>query len=246
VLETPAPSAFPRWPAVRYATPDGGATVDVLDAARRLVPLDDRHVDRITSQGFLASGEHMAGLARVVARAAGEESHAVDLLAGTEALARRCRLDPGADVGLNTVHFPEASVLDLAAGQSLDARLRERCAGGVTRCYPGAGARERRTIEHRLDAELTAIASSATPYFLTAAIVRADPRPGHPGRRPRLGAGTGQPPAGDLRRGPARHNLLMERFLTPLRARLPDIDIDVESARAPRSEAILTAFGAGE
>jgi error-prone DNA polymerase len=80
----------------------------------------------------------MAGLAREVARAAGE-GHAVDLLAGTEALARRCRLDPGADVGLNTVHFPEASVLDLAAGQSLDARLRERCAGGIARCYPGAG-----------------------------------------------------------------------------------------------------------
>src|SRR5262249_57505678 len=30
---------------------------------------------------------------------------------------------------------------------------------------------------------------------------------------------------------PIRHGLLMERFLSPLRASLPDIDIDVESAR---------------
>src|SRR5437667_11142737 len=30
---------------------------------------------------------------------------------------------------------------------------------------------------------------------------------------------------------PVRHDLLFERFLNPLRAELPDIDIDVESAR---------------
>src|SRR5680860_967226 len=30
---------------------------------------------------------------------------------------------------------------------------------------------------------------------------------------------------------PLRHGLLMERFLSPLRQALPDIDVDVESAR---------------
>src|SRR4029079_9881717 len=43
---------------------------------------------------------------------------------------------------------------------------------------------------------------------------------------------------------PLRHGLLMERFLSPLRRSLPDIDIDVESAR--RLEvyaAILDRFG---
>ena len=34
---------------------------------------------------------------------------------------------------------------------------------------------------------------------------------------------------------PIRHGLLMERFLSPLRQALPDIDVDVESARRPRS-----------
>ena len=44
---------------------------------------------------------------------------------------------------------------------------------------------------------------------------------------------------------PIRHNLLMERFLSPLRAQLPDIDVDVESARRPEVyEAILARFGA--
>ena len=30
---------------------------------------------------------------------------------------------------------------------------------------------------------------------------------------------------------PIRHGLIMERFLSPLRVALPDIDLDVESAR---------------
>ena len=43
---------------------------------------------------------------------------------------------------------------------------------------------------------------------------------------------------------PLRHNLLMERFLSPLREALPDIDVDVESARREEVyRAILDRFG---
>ena len=43
---------------------------------------------------------------------------------------------------------------------------------------------------------------------------------------------------------PIRHGLLMERFLSPLRVSLPDIDIDVESARRLEVyDAILQRFG---
>jgi error-prone DNA polymerase len=43
---------------------------------------------------------------------------------------------------------------------------------------------------------------------------------------------------------PLRHNLLMERFLSPLRQALPDIDVDVESARRLEVyEAILDRYG---
>ena len=43
---------------------------------------------------------------------------------------------------------------------------------------------------------------------------------------------------------PIRHGLLMERFLSPLRQALPDIDVDVESARRLEVyEAILDRYG---
>src|SRR4029079_14150797 len=43
---------------------------------------------------------------------------------------------------------------------------------------------------------------------------------------------------------PLRHGLLMERFLSPLRRALPDIDIDVESARRWEVyEAVLDRYG---
>ena len=43
---------------------------------------------------------------------------------------------------------------------------------------------------------------------------------------------------------PLRHGLLMERFLSPLRRALPDVDIDVESARRLEIyEAILDRYG---
>ena len=42
--------------AVRYVDALDAPTADVLDAARRLVPLDLRHVDRRTAEGYLKSG----------------------------------------------------------------------------------------------------------------------------------------------------------------------------------------------
>ena len=55
--------------AVRYADRADAVVVDVLDAARRLVPLDLRHVDRGNAEGFLKSGKEMAEVAEEVGRA---------------------------------------------------------------------------------------------------------------------------------------------------------------------------------
>src|SRR5919112_3871033 len=49
--------------AVRYTDRTDAVVVDVLDAARRLVPLDARHVDRRNAEGFLKSGKEMAAVA---------------------------------------------------------------------------------------------------------------------------------------------------------------------------------------
>ena len=57
--------------AVRYADRADAPTVDVLDAARRLVPLDLRHVDRGNAEGFLKSGKQMTEVAEEICRFAG-------------------------------------------------------------------------------------------------------------------------------------------------------------------------------
>ena len=97
--------------AVRYADRRDAATVDVLDAARRLVALDRRHVDRGNAEGFLKSGKQMAEIAEEIARlsglAADSDREAQRLLAHTRAVADRCAIDPRRDLGLGEVHFPE-------------------------------------------------------------------------------------------------------------------------------------------
>jgi error-prone DNA polymerase len=225
--------------AVRYADRRDAPTVDVLDAARRLVALDRRHLDRGNAEGFLKSGKQMLEVAEEVGRLSGDDPHR--LLARTRAAADRCALDPRADLGLGEVHFPE---LDVSAGEA-DGVLRARCEGAVGDRY-GAGS-PRQRIWKRLDDELELIRGLGyASYFLTVADVTDLIRE----RGVRCAArGSG---AGSLVNyllgvsgiDPIRHHLLMERFLSPLRASLPDIDIDVESARRTEIyEAILDRFG---
>ncbi len=97
--------------AVRYADRLDAPTVDVLDAARRLVALDHRHVDRSNAEGFLKSGKQMHEMAEEICRSAGlGERDARDLLARTRTVADRCALDPRRDLGLGEVHFPEFEI----------------------------------------------------------------------------------------------------------------------------------------
>ncbi|MFZ0160808.1 MAG: DNA polymerase III subunit alpha, partial [Kineosporiaceae bacterium] len=234
--------------AVRHAVPDGAATVDVLDAARRLVPLDVRHLDRTSARGHLATPEQMASAARRVADAAGEGDGGARLLADTEALAWRCRLDPQADLGIGSVHFPERHLLGLGPADDPLVDLRKRCEAGISRCYPGADSALLRTVGERLDAELATIRTLGyASYFLTVALVCDDIR-GIGVRVAARGSGAGSLVnhlVGISGVDPIRHHLLMERFLSPLRAQLPDIDIDVESARRGEVYAeILDRFGA--
>ena len=234
--------------AVRYATPDGAATVDVLDAARRLVALDARHVDRVSAEGYLTSPDRMAALAREVAERTGDPAEAIRLLADTAALAGRCRLDPGTDLGVGSVHFPETHVLGLGPSEDLDAVLRKKCEAGLSWRYPGASAGRLRTVLDRLDAELGTIATLGYgSYFLTVGEV-CDLIRGLGVRVAARGSGAGSLVnhlLGISGVDPIRHDLLMERFLSPLRAQLPDIDVDVESARRTEVyEEILGRFGA--
>ena len=215
--------------AVRHADRGDGPTVDVLDAARRLVPLDIRHVDRVNAEGYLKSGKEMAQVAEDIADMAGVADGGRRLLARTRALADRCVLDPRHDLGIGEVHFPELEVAG-RSGADPDVVLRERCIAGLAR----RGLPESREVLDRLESELQVIRRLGYPsYFLTVADV-VDLIRGMGVRCAARGSGAGSlvtylTGVSDV--DPLRYGLLMERFLSPLRHQLPDVDIDVESAR---------------
>jgi error-prone DNA polymerase len=246
--------------AVRYVDRSDAPVVDVLDATRRLVPLDLRHVDRANAEGFLKTGKEMADIADEICRYAGlGEREAERLIAGTRTVAERCALDPRADLGIGEVHFPELDVRGLdvrgldvpsrggspsALRSSADAVLRQRCAAGIGRRF-GSGA-DLTAVQSRLDDELAVIGSLGyATYFLTVADV-VDLVREMGVRAAARGSGAGSLVnylLGVSGVDPMRYGLLMERFLSPLRKALPDIDVDVESARRLEVyEAILDRY----
>ncbi len=234
--------------AVRYTSPEEAATADVLDAARRLVPLDLRHLDRVSNQEHLAGPGQMARTAAEIATAAGEDDGGARLLADTMTLASRCLLDPAGDLGIGSVHLPEPHVLGLSPGDDPLTVLRKKCDAAIGERYPGAGNGLLAQVEARLEKELEVIETLGfASYFLTVGLVCADIR-SLGVRVAARGSGAGSLVNHLLRISgvdPIRHNLLMERFLSPLRTQLPDIDVDVESARREEVYAqILDRFGA--
>ena len=76
--------------AVRYLEPADHPVAQVLDAARRLAPLDRRHLDDRTGHAYLKSVPEM----RRVAEASCGPDEADALLAATRRLSERCVLDP--------------------------------------------------------------------------------------------------------------------------------------------------------
>ncbi len=169
------------------------------------------------------------------------------LLDVTCALACECVQDPRRDIGLGSVHLPEPEVLGLRPGQDPQQVLTDRCRAAITRGYPHARDAELTRIQDRLDDELRVVASLGyATYFLTVAVV-CDLIRDAGVRVAARGSGAGSLVnhlLGISGIDPLRHDLLMERFCTPLRAQLPDIDIDVESARRTEMyELILDRFG---
>ncbi|MFI0264363.1 DNA polymerase III subunit alpha [Streptomyces sp. NPDC017056] len=230
--------------AVRYADPGQGPVADVLDSARRLMPVD-RHRPEARDGGerWLKDAGAMARTAERIAEAAGlGPGTAQRLLAMTEETAAHCRVDPEDDIGLGTVHFPEPRLVG-AARRTAGRVLRSRCAAGmVLRGYD-----RRRTYWERMDHELEIIEHHGfASYFLTVARVVEDTR--DLGIRVTArGSGAGSLVnhlLGIAHADPVEQRLLMERFLSKRRAVLPDIDIDVESARRLEVyRAIFDRFG---
>ncbi|MDR1807817.1 MAG: DNA polymerase III subunit alpha [Propionibacteriaceae bacterium] len=218
--------------AVRYLTPDDAVTGDVLDAAALLLPLG-AFEPQPNAQAWLKPPDQMEAIARDIAEYAGVgRQGAFDVLAATERLAARCRLDPVSDVGWMKPKTPELAALGLT-GDPRDL-LRRRCADALPERYPHADRALRDRLCDRLGFELDTIAGFGfETYFLTVADV-ADLIRRLGVRVQARGSGASSLVNYLLRISsvdPLEHDLVFERFLGNKRSTLPDIDLDVESAR---------------
>ncbi|MFD4630383.1 DNA polymerase III subunit alpha [Streptomyces sp. NPDC058284] len=228
--------------AVRYADPGQGPVADVLDAARRLVPVDPtKELD--SGERWLKGADDMLRVAERVVEAAGfRRDTAHRLLDRTRATAAECLVDPEDDIGIGSVRFPEPGLV--GAGRRTAQRvLASRAAAGMVRL----GLDSRRAYWERMHHELDIIDHHGyASYFLTVAQVVDDVR-GLGIRVAARGSGAGSLVnhlIGIAHADPVEHGLLMERFLSKRRHVLPDIDIDVESARRLEVyRAIIGRFG---
>jgi error-prone DNA polymerase len=198
---------------VRYLVPEDAFLADALECMRELVPISRSNVTRRNAEGWLKPAVEMRALF----------DERPDLVTTTLEIAETCEFD----LGLRRVHFPD---FPAPAGRSASSILAERCWRGLERrvMEPTAGVRDR--LDHEL-AMIHRLGYSA--YFLTVADIVADVR-AMGIRCACRGSAAGSLVCyltGISDVDAVRHDLAFERFLNPMRDELPDIDVDVESAR---------------
>ena len=233
--------------AVRMCNREDGPVADVLDCARQLVPLHPRHVERRNAEGYLKSSEEMIALAAEIARAAGERTPRA-LLTTTRQWAERAVLSPQRDIGLGGIHLPEPHIVGADSAAGMRTLLRARSEAGINWRYNDSATIAK--ARARLDDELATVATLGyESYFLTVADITDMARAANI-RVAARGSGAGSLIChllGISGVDPMQHGLLMERFCSPLRRALPDIDIDVESARRLEIyEMVFKRYGAAD
>lgn len=206
--------------AVRYPVRDDAVVAHALDRIRQHAP-GGYHPEPRTARAHLADGAEMLQVATGVC--AGDRARARRLLAHTLALATSCVLDPVSDLGMGgRIHLPERP--------RAQEELRSRLAAGADRL----GLDRTWDVRARVEEELAVIDRLGLwSYFLTVGdateAIRAKGI-----RCSARGSAVGSLVVhllGISAINPLDHGLLMERFCTPSRPGLPDIDVDVESAR---------------
>ena len=198
---------------VRYLIPEDAFVADALECMRKLVPINRHNVSRVNAEGWLKPANQMRWLF--------EERP--DLASATLDIAESCTFD----LGLRRMHLPD---FPTPAGRSASSVLAERCWRGLER----RGMKPTRAVRDRLDHELAMIHRLGySAYFLTVAGIVDDIR-AMGIRCACRGSAAGSLVCyltGISDVDAVRHDLAFERFLNPMREELPDIDIDVESAR---------------
>jgi error-prone DNA polymerase len=223
-----------RVPAVatngaRMLAPADAFLADTLDAMRELVPLAAHHRQNSNSEAYLKSPREMAALFH----------GRPDLIRNAARVADACEVD----IGLGQIHLPH---YPLPHGVSANALLARRSWEGIAkRCLPVT-----KELRRRLDTELAMIAKLGFGgYFLTVAdIVERIKAKGI--RVACRGSAAGSLVCyltGVSEVDPIEHHLLFERFVNPYRDELPDVDLDVESARREEVYAdVLASFSEGQ
>jgi error-prone DNA polymerase len=228
--------------AVRMLDRADGPVADVLDSARLLVPLHQRHVERSNSEAYLKNEAEMTMIADEVSRAAGE-SNGRELLRTTSEWAQRTILSPRRDVGIGAIHLPEPQMFGVNRHEELANQLRQRSESGLHRYNAALSAQAAQRLEEEL-ATVRTLGYEA--YFLAVADIT-DIARSKGIRVAARGSGAGSLICyllGISGVEPMSQGLLMERFCSTLRNELPDIDIDVESARRLEIyDAIFERFG---
>ena len=214
--------------AVRYLTPDDAITADVLDSARFLEPLGGFE-PQPNAQAWFKPSDMMAELAIEIT---GDTGRARQLLQATRKLADVCSLDPASDCGWGKPKTPEKSALGIE-GNPFEV-LSQKVQDGLEWRYGAANAKRQLEAKHRASKELITIGELGfSTYFLTVADVAQMIRDIKIRSQAR-GSGAGSLInylLGISSVDPIENDLLFERFLSTERSTLPDIDIDVESAR---------------
>ncbi|HZA27008.1 MAG TPA: DNA polymerase III subunit alpha [Actinomycetota bacterium] len=211
---------------VRYLVPDDAFLADALECMREIVPVAPHHVTRSNAEGYLKPAAEMRRLF----------ADLPDLCDASVRIAESCDVD----LGLDRRHFPD---FPTPRGRSAASILAKRCQDGLTR----RGMERTRDVADRLDHELALIHRMGyAAYFLTVAgIVEEVKAMGI--RCACRGSAAGSLVCyltGISEVDPVRHGLLFERFINPLRDELPDIDLDVESARREEVyDAVLSRYG---
>ena len=220
--------------AVRYLNSADAPVADVLDSVRFLQMMSDSDSQNLHGNAHYLSTQEMWSRAHEIC--AGTQTNAENLMRTTLQLAYQCRVS-SEDLGLGIPRVPELF------GNHVQQELHERCWQqfrdyetrlATQRVGHGISRPTRASAQQRLTEELATIATCGfAGYFLTVAhIVELIKEAGI--RVSARGSGAGSLVnhiLGISGVDPLQHGLLMERFLSPLRTGLPDIDLDVESAR---------------
>ena len=217
--------------AVRMKERSDAPIADILDASRNLLPLHKNVVERKNAEAFLKDSAEMFQIAEIIARAAGDRDGR-KLIKTTQEWAQSAQLSPADDIGIGSIHLPEPFLSGARDQIELARILKERAHAEISNKYPDIS--NRSAVLTRLEKELAIVNQLGyESYFLTVADITDKARTSGI-RVAARGSGAGSLIChllGISGVEPLSLGLLMERFCSPLRNALPDIDIDVESAR---------------